>query len=409
MDEIALRYLLLALRLGRHVPRFVESYFGPAELAEAVDAELLTPLAELHDESMQLAGMAAELTADAQADRRRRTWLAAQVAAMGMLARWIGGEEIGYVDLVEELYDIEVVLEPDATFATARRMLEGALPGPGSLRDRLATHDAEARVADDRVIPAVGRLAAGLRERARAQLWLPPNESVQLDEARQVPWDTSIRHLGSGRSAILINLDRPLTIASLGELVAHDAYPGRHTEAAVKDQLLVSTEHPELSLLATPSPQALVSEGMAGFGREVLMGDRELLVELERLARSLDGGPDLEAEVTVLRARRLMVPAVGNAAVALHRDGEPVEGVRAYLAEVALLADDRLDETMSRLADPVLRAEPFARIEGRRLVSEWLEEHGQTQGFGRLLAEQLTPGELRSELRPWPASASGTS
>jgi hypothetical protein len=129
------------------------------------------------------------------------------------------------------------------------------------------------------------------------------------------------------------------------------------------------------------------------------MGDRELLVELEKLARSFGRRPDLEAQVMVLRARRLMVPAVGNAAVVLHRDGEPIEQVRAYLAEVALLADERLGETMSRLADPILRAEPFARIEGRRLVSEWLEEHGQNHGFARLLAEQLTPGVLRSELR----------
>ena len=130
------------------------------------------------------------------------------------------------------------------------------------------------------------------------------------------------------------------------------------------------------------------------------MGDRELLVELEKLARSLDRRPDIRGEVVVLRARRLMVPALGNAAVALHRDGEPIEQVRAYLAEVALIGDDRLAETMSRLADPVRRVEPFARIEGRRVVTEWLEEHGQTAGFARLLAEQLTPGGLRSELRP---------
>ncbi|MEX0626992.1 MAG: hypothetical protein WD402_10640, partial [Chloroflexota bacterium] len=129
MDEIALRYLLLGLRLGRQLPGFVDSYHGPAELSEAVDGEPLTPAAELHDESMQLAGMAAELPADTAALRRRAMWLVAQVGAMGALARWAGGEEIGYVDLVEDLYDIEVQLEPDATFDTARRMLESALPG----------------------------------------------------------------------------------------------------------------------------------------------------------------------------------------------------------------------------------------------------------------------------------------
>ena len=92
MDEVALRYLLLGLRLGRHVPGFVESYLGPAELAEAVEGEPLTPVAELHDEAMQLAGMATEISAATRALRRRRTWLAAQVQAMAALARWSGGE-----------------------------------------------------------------------------------------------------------------------------------------------------------------------------------------------------------------------------------------------------------------------------------------------------------------------------
>jgi len=100
----------------------------------------------------------------------------------------------------------------------------------------------------------------------------------------------------------------------------------------------------------------------------------------------------------VQRARRLMVPALGNAAVALHRDGEPIAQVRSYLAEVALVPDERLDETIARLTDAIGRTEPFARIAGRRLISEWLEVQGQTHGFARLLAEQQTPRTLRSEL-----------
>ena len=95
-----------------------------------------------------------------------------------------------------------------------------------------------------------------------------------------------------------------------------------------------------------------------------------------------------------------MSPAVGNAAVALHRDGEPVDDVRSYLAEEGLVGDESLDEVISQLQDPLLRAQPFARTEGRRLISEWLEVHGQSQGFSRLLAEQQTPGALRSELTP---------
>ena len=399
MDDVALRYLLLGLRLGRHVPGMVASYTGPGELSEAVDGEPLTPAAELHTEAMQLAGIAAELPRETAAQRRRSSWLVAQVGAMGALARRVGGEEIGYVDLVEELYDVELQLEPDATFETARRMLDAALPGSEPLRQRLAAHEASTLLPPERVLAMASELSARLRMRTRAQLWLPERESLRFEAAYEVPWAVDARYLGGGSSVIRVNLDRAVSLAGLVDLAAHEGYPGHHAEASVRDEVLVSAGHAELGLKATLSPQALVSGGMAGIAREVVMSDQELALELRQITRSLDQRLDVEAELMVQRARRLLSPALGNAAVALHRDGVPLRRVRSYLAEVALVGDDRLDEAISRLADPILGTEPFTHIEGRRLISEWLEVHGQTHGFARLMAEQQTPGTLRSELR----------
>jgi hypothetical protein len=398
MDDIALRYLLLALRLGRHLPGLVGSYHGPAELSEAVAGEPITPVAELHDEAMQLAGISAELPTDTAAGSRRSTWLTAQVGAMGALARWAGGEEIGYVDLVEDVYDIEVQLEPDATFDTARRMLESVLPGGGTLRERLAAHDARSLVPPELAISLASELAARLRTRTRAQLWLSERESLRIEAGHGAGPLVEFQYLGAGSSVVRVNLDRPVTFAMLVEIAAREGYPGHHAEAVIKDDLLVSAGLDELSLMAMPSPQALVADGMAGIGREVVMSDQELGLELQRLARSVDLRLDLEVELMVQRARRLLSPAVGNAAVALHRDGEPLEEVRSYLADDGLVSDESLDEVISRLQDPLLRTGPFAQIEGRRLVTEWLEVHGQSHGFSRLLAEQQTPGALRAEL-----------
>ncbi len=399
MEDVALRYLLLGLRLGRHAPGFVAWYTGPDELSEAVDGEPLTPAAELHDEAMQLAGIAADLPRETAAQRRRASWLVAQVGAMGALARRVGGEEIGYVDLVEELYDVEVQLEPDATFEAARRMLDSALPGGEPLRQRLAAHEATMLLPPERVLALAAELSARLRMRTRAQLWLPERESLRFEAAREVPWTLDARYLGGGSSVIRINLDRVVSLAMLVELAAHEGYPGHHAEAAVRDEVLVTAGHAELGLMATLSPQELVSEGMAGIAREVVMSDQELALELSQVTRSLERRLDVDAELMVQRARRLLSPALGNAAVALQRDGEPLSQVRSYLAEVALVGDDRLDDTISRLADPILGTEPFVHIEGRRLVSEWLEVHGQTHGFARLMAEQQTPRTLRSGLQ----------
>jgi len=398
MDDVALRYLLLALRIGRHVPELVGWYSGPAELAEAVAGEDPAPPAELHAEALVLADIVAELPTDTPPRRRRVTWLAGQLTAMSALARRATGEEIDYVDLVEELFDVQVRPEPEAALDAARAMVDAALPGTGTLRDRLAAHHQRNTIPAGQVIDVLSAIGELLRARTRGQFWLPEAESVAFAAVTGVGGDAETRYLGSGRSSISVNLDRSITIAGAVELAAHHAYPGHHAEASVKDQVLVSAGGAELSMAAHLSPQVVVSEGMASLAREVVMSDAELAFELRQLARRLRMRVDVGAELVVQRARRLLAPALGNAAMARHVDGRPLAEVRSYLAEVALVGDDVLDATTSLLTHPAWRTHAFAVIEGRRLVSEWLEVEGQTHGFSRLLGEQLSPEQLRADI-----------
>jgi len=398
MDDVALRYLLLALRIGRHVPELIGWYSGPPQLTEVVAGEAPAPPRELHREALVLADIVAEMPIDTPARRRRATWLAGQLTAMSALARRAGGEEIDLVDLVEELYDVQVRPESEAALAAARAMIDTALPGGRTVSDRLAAHRQRNSIPPARVIEVVSSLSELLRARTRGQLWLPENESVAFQGVAGIDGDADTRYVGAGRSEIRINLDRSVTLGDAVELAAHHGYPGHHADASVRDELLVSAGCAELSLAAHLSPQEVVSEGMASLGREVVMGDAELGFELRQLARRLRLPVDVEAELIVQRARKLLAPAIGNAALALHVEGQPVAVVRSYLSGVALLDDDTLATTISLLNHPARRTQPFTVIEGRRLVSEWLELQGQTHGFGRLLSEQLSPTQLRADL-----------
>src|SRR4029079_5659122 len=119
--------------------------------------------------------------------------------------------------------------------------------------------DAGNRVPPGRAIGLASELAARLRTRTRAQLWLPERESLRIEAVRGGGPLVESRYLGAGSSVVRLNLDRPLTFATLVDVAAREGYPGRHAEAAVKDDLLVSTGHDELSVSATPSPEALVA------------------------------------------------------------------------------------------------------------------------------------------------------
>jgi hypothetical protein len=79
-------YLLLGLRLGRHVDGFVDAYYGPAELAERAEREGLVEPATLAADAERLAGE----TDDA--------WLLAQLAGCETTARRLAGEAISWED-----------------------------------------------------------------------------------------------------------------------------------------------------------------------------------------------------------------------------------------------------------------------------------------------------------------------
>jgi hypothetical protein len=400
MDDVALRYLLLAHRLGRHHPGLVDSYTGPPEIAEAVAGEEPIPPAELHAEAMRLADAVAELPTDTALRQRRAGWLSDQLIALSALARQADGEEIGFIDLAEQLFDIQVRPEPEETFATARRMIEAALPGTASLQARLQEHERSATIPPGEVITTLRSLAETMRRRMLTQLWLPAGELVTIEPLDGEQWVAEMRYLGDRRSQVRINLGLPVSLSRVVELAAHECYPGHHAEAVVKDALLVATGHAEASLLLDLAPEAVIHEGMATYAREVVMSDAELAAELEQVARGLGLSVAIGAEMIVQRAHRLLTPAIGNAALQLHVDGRAPEAVHRYLGEVGLLADAQLEATFSLISDPTWGRYFFTYIEGRRLVGEWLVQLGQTRGYGRLLAEQLTPRALRSELQP---------
>ena len=395
MDDVALRYLLLALRLGRHHPGLVDSYTGPPEVAEAVASEEPIPPAELHGEALHLADAVADLATDTPLQRRRTAWLSDQLVALSALARQAGGEEMGFGDLAEELFDVQVRPEPEETFATARRMIEGALTGSGSLQARLLQHERSATLPPDEVVATLRSMAETMRRRMLTQLWLPPGESVTIEPLEGEQWVAEMRYLGGGRSRVRVNLGLPVSLGRVVELAAHECYPGHHAEAVVKDALLVATGHAEASLQLDLAPEAVIHEGMATYAREVIMSDSELAAELEQVARRLGLRVAIGAEMIVQRAQRLLTPAIGNAALQLYVDGRAPEAVHRYLGEVGLLTDAQLEATFSLISDPTWGRYFFTYIEGRRLVGEWLVRQGQTQGYGRLLAEQLTPSQLR--------------
>src|SRR6266516_5754096 len=102
----------------------VDAYFGPRELAAAVDA---APPVEPRTLVAETETLLAELEAG---------WLRDQVAGLRTYAGVLAGEARSYADEVEGCYGVRPAYTDEAVFAAAHDRLAELLPGDGPLAER---------------------------------------------------------------------------------------------------------------------------------------------------------------------------------------------------------------------------------------------------------------------------------
>ena len=175
--------------------------------------------------------------------------------------------------------------------------------------------------------------------------------------------------------------------------VAHETYPGHHTEHAWKEQLLTRNGRLEETIVLIPTPQSVVSEGIATLAAEITLGAERH----EFTASAVDGigvRYDPELSRAVMEAYEPFSGVATNAALKLHVDGglgrrgSRVRHALGAGVREAGRARDRLHQRPDvALVHHDVPERPQAVQEVRR---------GRRSGrFKRLLTEQLTPADLR--------------
>ncbi len=388
-DSLIEDYLRLGLALGRHIDGLVDAYYGPAPLAARAAAEPVQDPAVLAERARRLL---AEIDTDDVLDAARRRWLEAQVRGLATTARKLAGEPIGYLDEVEASYGVRPTLVPEEEFAAAHRRMADALPGSGPLPERYIAWRESQVVPPDRLEAALASLAEDFQDRTRTRFGLPDGEHVDFEVVTNQPWSGFNYYLGDLHSRVAINVDLPVPSANLGHLVAHEAYPGHHTEHTRKEVGLVRRlHHLEETIFLVGTPQCLLAEGLADLGLEVIVGPRPEPVLADHL-RPLGIPYDAELIAQVAVAGETLGAVRGNAAILLHDHGLPVDEVEAYVARWGMMSPARAAKAVQFLADPTWRAYVFCYIDGLRLCRAFVG--GDPDRFERLITEQLRPVDL---------------
>ena len=393
--DLASEYVRLGLCFDRLERGWVDAYTGPLALrAEVEDGPLPQPHA--------LAARAVELLAELPScglEASRVEFLRGQLTALATAGRVLAGAGIGYVDQVEAYFQVAPVMGEEQVYAEAHAELDLLLPGNGPLLERYTAYRDTQSVPVDRLAVAVREVSTLLRERARSAFPLPLEEVVTYEVVTDKPWAGFNYYEGDFVSTVAINADLPVGLGSLPALVAHESYPGHHTERCRKDVRLGTLPEREVWLVNTP--ENLIAEGLADLGLVGLDLARwgPVVAELYAdLGLSYDG----ELGERVARAVAPLTRVRQDVALLLHDRGAPVEQAERHLARWALQSPERVGKTIRFLTDPLWRAYISTYVEGEALLSAWLDARpvGQPVAgrFARLLDESLTPAGLRADL-----------
>jgi hypothetical protein len=380
VTEPAERYLRLGLRVGRHVDGIVDAYFGPPELSAAVDAE---PQVEPR-----------KLVADADAllTEVEDGWLRDQVVGLRTYAGVLAGESRPYAEEVEGCYGVRATWTDEAAFTAAHERLEEVLPRQGTLAERHERWEKSMRVPPERVEGLVAAVIEEARAWTRRLVELPDGEGVTLEIVRDEPWMAYCGYRGELRSRIQVNVDLPLSALDVLDLAIHETYAGHHTERCIKEHLLVQGQGLlEETIVLVPTPQSLVSEGIAVLAPRLLL-EGDAGPALAAVVHDAGIELDLEQAQAIGRALEPCRWAAVNASLMLHDSGAGEEEVRAYLERWGLLTPEISAHLIRFLNEPTSRTYVINYPAGRDLCRAYVA--GEPERFRRLLSEQVRVRDL---------------
>ncbi len=329
-------------------------------------------------------------------EAQRAGFLAAQIRALEATARRLTGQRLGFLDEVRATFDLEIGWGERDDYRAAHRELDTLLPGSGALAPRLAAYRAREQVPPGRLGAAVRALSDALREQTVTRVGLPAGDAVGYRLVGDAPWSALHHYAGGLRSVVTLNVAGGVTAARLARLVAHEAYPGHHTERCRKETGLVARGWVEHSAVATLSPQSAIAEGAAEIGLRAVIGGWGRWVQEVLATVGVAGDGELAEQVSATVAR--LAPVRLDAALMLHGRTASVADVEAHLRRWALLDDRRVAHVVAFLRHPLWRAYTATSVAGTALVGRWWDPRTGDEQLRRLLDEPLTPSDLRREL-----------
>jgi hypothetical protein len=273
MNAVAEQYVHLVLALGQHDPDYVDAFYGPAEWktqAEKEKKSLDAIGAQAAELIATLAKAPGAATSGDEMLKLRGEYLQKQTSALAARVRMLKGDKLKFDDESRALYDAVAPTYGDSHFDQIISQLESKIPGAGPLWQRYENWRKPFVIPKEKLDTVFQLAIKECRARTMAHIALPSNESFTVEYVTNKPWGGYNWFKGNFHSVIQVNTDLPIYIDRAVDLAAHEGYPGHHVYNSLLEKNLVRDRGwEEFSVYALFSPQSLIAEGTANFGREV--------------------------------------------------------------------------------------------------------------------------------------------
>jgi len=403
VNEVAEAYVKLVLAMGQHDSDYVDAYYGPPEWKNA--SETKKPLDAIALEATQLRDQLAKISMPAdEMERLRRAYLTKQLSALQARVRILKGEHLKFDEESQALYDAVAPKFSDSHFQEILAKLEPKLPGEGPLLQRYENWRRAFVIPKDKLDTLFQLAIKACRERTLAHIKLPPGENFTVEYVTNKPWGGYNWYKGNYRSVIQVNTDLPIYIDRAIDLAAHEGYPGHHVYNALLEKNLVRNRGwIEFSVYPLFSPQSLIAEGTANFGREVVFTKPERMAfEKEVLWPAAGIDPLRAGEFYAVQDLVKKLTYATNEAARQYVNGEiDANAAATWLQKYALMDEKRAKQATKFIEK--YRSYVINYNLGEDMVRNYIEKRGGTEQqpeqrwreFEELLASPRLPGDIR--------------
>jgi len=397
LSEFGIEFLLLALRIDKHIKGYVDFYFGPEKLRKIVDNEPITSPKKLLLTSKTLL----KQLGSQGYNKERERYLEKLLIAMRTSIELLIGIEISIKEQFLRQYD--VVLQPvkESELDNLKEEFNAAYGGLGSLEKRMNDLRVRRTIPEGKVFELFKKALNITRERTKELFvnLLPQKERIVLELVKnnnEVKWAYYNWYLGNLRSRIEVDPNYNMYWTGLLAAAAHEGYPGHHTEFIAKEQRLYRELNQfEHSILLLHSPKLILSEGIADLAVKMLFSNREAV---EIGLRELCPDSTKEASLDIIMAQNKVKGKITlfwynfvyHALIDKYNDEE----LMRYGTNFEIVSKENIKNQFKKISDQVYSKNAFLYNLGSNLIKHKYGEPPSVKDFRYLLVNPILPSDL---------------